>query len=72
MTSKMQAIKQKHKKLRMNSNRKRLRKSTIRVDLDYKKLYENSPILERTIDTNGIILECNNSYAKYFGYSKRS
>src|SRR2546428_210856 len=36
----------------------------------YQHLYENAPDLYRTIDTNGRILECNNTYARYFGYSK--
>ena len=67
----MQSVKQKLKKLRMNSNRKRLHKNVIQADLDYKRLYENSPILERTINTRGIIIACNNVYAKHFGYSKK-
>lgn len=36
----------------------------------YKNLYDDSPELYRTIDTNGIILDVNNSYAKALGYSK--
>ena len=36
----------------------------------YKNLYEGSPILQRTVNTDGIILECNQAYAKNFGYSK--
>ena len=73
MTSKVQSLKQKYKKTRTNSNRKSgLNKiNTIQPDLDYKRLYENSPILERTINTRGIIIACNNAYAKHFGYSKK-
>lgn len=72
MTSKVQSIKQKPKKLRTNSNRKKLASkiNIIQPDLDYKRLYENSPILERTINTHGVIIACNNAYAKHFGYSK--
>jgi len=72
MTSKVQSIKQKPKKLRTNSNRKKLpsKFNIIQPDLDYKRLYENSPILERTINTHGVIIACNNAYAKHFGYSK--
>jgi len=40
------------------------------AQLKYKNLYENSPALHRTINTNGIILDCNESYAKRFGYTK--
>ena len=36
----------------------------------FRDLYENSPDLLRTIDTNGIILNCNEMYAKTLGYSK--
>ena len=36
----------------------------------YRSLYENSPDLYRTIDTEGIILDCNKSYADALGYSK--
>lgn len=36
----------------------------------YKVLYERSPVLLRTISTQGIILDCNESYAKALGYTK--
>ena len=36
----------------------------------YRSLYENSPDLYRTIDTEGVILDCNKSYADALGYSK--
>jgi PAS domain S-box-containing protein len=39
--------------------------------IKYKNLYEGSPILQRTVNTNGIILECNQAYVKYFGNSKQ-
>ncbi|HJU14189.1 MAG TPA: PAS domain-containing sensor histidine kinase [Candidatus Nitrosotalea sp.] len=39
-------------------------------DVRYRTLYENSPVLQRTVDTNGIIIECNQAYVKNFGNSK--
>ncbi|SRR5579885_66058 len=36
----------------------------------YMMLYENSPVLQRTVDTNGIIIECNQAYVKNFGNFK--
>jgi len=39
--------------------------------LDYRSIYEKSPILLRTINTKGVIIACNESYAKYFGYAKK-
>jgi len=38
--------------------------------IKYRNIYEGSPVLLRTVNTNGIILECNNVYVKNFGYSK--
>jgi PAS domain S-box-containing protein len=38
--------------------------------LDFKKLYENSPILQRTINKDGIIIYCNQAYAKHLGYTR--
>ena len=37
----------------------------------YKNLYEESPGLYRTINMDGIIVACNNSYAKNLEYSKK-
>ncbi|MDE1770255.1 MAG: PAS domain-containing sensor histidine kinase [Thaumarchaeota archaeon] len=39
--------------------------------LDYQTIYENSPVLQRTLDKNGKILLCNNAYAKKLGYTKK-
>jgi PAS domain S-box-containing protein len=39
-------------------------------DSKYKKIYDGSPVLQRTVNTSGIILECNPAYVKNFGYSK--
>lgn len=34
----------------------------------YKNIYESSPVLYRTINTDGIILDCNRAYVKVLGY----
>ncbi len=44
--------------------------TTYSVDSKYKKIYEGSPILQRTVNTSGIILECNPAYVKNFANSK--
>ena len=36
----------------------------------YKNLYDSAPDLCRTVDENGIVLDCNKSYAEHLGYSK--
>lgn len=36
----------------------------------YRELYEKSPDLYRTINTDGIILDCNEAYHKKLGYSR--
>src|SRR5438445_12579871 len=47
------------------------RKSLSSVDgIKYRNLYEESPVMQRTVNTDGIILECNQKYAKNFGSSK--
>ncbi|MEO9278273.1 MAG: PAS domain-containing sensor histidine kinase [Nitrososphaera sp.] len=38
--------------------------------IKYRNLYENSPVPQRTVNTDGIILACNEKYAKTFGYEK--
>ena len=38
--------------------------------IKYRNLYEGCPVMLRTINTSGIILECNTAYVKNFGYSK--
>ncbi|MGI0018564.1 MAG: PAS domain-containing sensor histidine kinase [Nitrosotalea sp.] len=43
----------------------------VKTEQKYRDLYENSPDLLRTINLEGIILDCNNSYCKYLGYSKK-
>jgi len=38
--------------------------------INYETLYEESPVLYRTISLDGIIINCNKTYAKSLGYSK--
>lgn len=38
--------------------------------LDFRKLYEGSPILQRTIHKDGIIIYCNQAYARHLGYTE--
>lgn len=45
--------------------------SDIVKDIDYKKIYEESPSLQRTINNKGIIIGCNDAYAKVLGYTKK-
>ncbi|MGH7747974.1 MAG: PAS domain-containing protein, partial [Candidatus Dormibacteria bacterium] len=40
-------------------------------NLDYKKIYSESPTPQRTISTRGIIIACNDAYAQAFGYTKK-
>ncbi|MDE1727684.1 MAG: PAS domain-containing sensor histidine kinase [Thaumarchaeota archaeon] len=40
------------------------------VENKYQNLYERSPDLLRTIDLNGVIINCNKSYAQNLGYEK--
>jgi len=42
----------------------------VMVENKYQNLYDNSPDLIRTIDLNGIIVNCNKSYGKNLGYTK--
>jgi len=35
----------------------------------YRTLYEKSPVMKRTINRDGIILDCNEAYLKGLGYS---
>jgi PAS domain S-box-containing protein len=43
----------------------------VKTEQKYRDLYENSPDLLRTINLEGIVLDCNNSYCKYLGYAKK-
>ena len=47
-----------------------LRQAHSRAEKRYRDLYENSLALCRTINTNGIIIDCNKSYAERLGYAK--
>ena len=43
----------------------------LEASIDYREIYENSPVLQRTIDKDGLIMSCNNAYAKKLGYTKK-
>ena len=36
----------------------------------YKNMYDNAPDLCRAVNTEGIVVDCNKSYAEHLGYSK--
>jgi PAS domain S-box-containing protein len=50
---------------------KKKRKPIFLRNPDYKKIYEESPTLQRTINNKGVIIACNDAYAKNLGYSKK-
>lgn len=41
-----------------------------KADSKYKNIYDGSPVPQRTVNTSGIILDCNPAYVKNFGFSK--
>ncbi|MGQ0376556.1 MAG: PAS domain S-box protein, partial [Nitrososphaerota archaeon] len=41
-----------------------------RSELKFKQLYENSPDLLRTVNMDGIIIDCNDKYAQHLKYAK--
>ncbi len=68
--------KQAHKTLRKSkvvktAKLKKTLKKISSVKKIYQIFYDELPDLIRTIDTNGIVLDCNKSFAKSFGYSKK-
>lgn len=42
-----------------------------KLESKYRKLYDEAPDMYRTIDTNGVILECNQSYVSTLGYTRK-
>ncbi len=54
----------------MVSSLKESRSLQAQAESKYRNLYEKSPALHRTVNTEGIILDCNESYAKRFGIPK--
>ncbi len=59
------------KKSMKKRSKKRHKISSILQNLDYKKIYEESTSLQRTINNRGIIIGCNDAYAKALGYTKK-
>ena len=55
-----------HMKQRIDESRSAMKQS----ELKFRQLYENSPDLLRTINIDGIIIDCNKKYAQYLGYTK--
>jgi PAS domain S-box-containing protein len=41
------------------------------LESKYKKLYEECPVMLRTINLDGVILDCNSTYANSLGYSSK-
>lgn len=42
-----------------------------KLESKYRKLYDGSPVMLRTINTDGVILDCNRAYASALGYSTK-
>lgn len=57
-------------RVKLRRQLQKLMKAVKRNQKKYMDLYEQSPDLYRTINTDGIILDCNNAYAERLGYSK--
>jgi PAS domain S-box-containing protein len=53
------------------TERKQTEKEIISLKDKYEDLYSNAPIMYLSIDTNGIIIECNNTVLDKIGYTKR-
>ena len=58
-------------RMTLKNDLKQLMKTIRNNKKRYVDLYEQSPDLYRTINADGIIIDCNNAYAKRFGYSKK-
>jgi PAS domain S-box-containing protein len=50
----------------VESHKKDYKSDSIR----YKNMYDGLPVMLRTVNTSGVILECNAAYVKNFGHSK--
>ena len=42
-----------------------------KLESKYRKLYDGSPVMLRTINTDGIIIDCNQAYVSNLGYSTK-
>jgi len=57
----------------IKESNKRLQQSNLQLSMTekkYKNLYEKSPSLLRSITPDGILIDCNEAYAKSLGYTK--
>jgi len=43
-----------------------------KLESKYRKLYEGSPVMCRTINRDGIILDCNQAYLDSLGYDQKA
>jgi len=72
----MQIVRKRHEENQkeLHAQVKQLVKSNTRLSVaeqKYRTLYEKSPGLLRTISLEGILLDCNEAYAKALGYTKQ-
>lgn len=56
---------------RSETERKRTKEEIILLKEKYEDLYNSAPIMCLSLDTNGIIIECNNTILDKLGYTKR-
>ncbi|MGQ0638149.1 MAG: ATP-binding protein, partial [Nitrososphaerota archaeon] len=42
----------------------------LKTELKYRNLYDNSPELYRSANADGVIIDCNRSYAEHLGYTR--
>ena len=59
------------RRLARTTERMRAEKEIRLLKEKYEDLYHNAPIMYLSIDTNGIIIECNNAILDKLGYTKR-
>jgi len=44
----------------------------LKTELKYRNLYDNSPELYRSANADGVIIDCNRSYAEHLGYTREA
>jgi len=48
----------------------KIEKQLQRSELKYRAIYDGSPDLQRTVNTDGIIIDCNKKYFESLGYTR--